>query len=363
MQPKRDNSELTELLEYVDVESWLDYESVDHKVIYGRSGDQANIKTCPRCGGSEWKVYLGIESGIGNCFHGSCVGEKYFNMYTFALAHLGLSPVKTIEQLKTFAKQNGYRARRKSITTRIEGEVKLPDNIKLPVNGKNLKYLANRGFDIDIVNYFDWRYVKSGSYIYQDSDNKQRYQRYDGRILIPIYDINGILKTFQGRDITGEASKKYLFPPGLCGSGRFLYNAYNALGAERVIVGEGAFDVGAIKAACDSEVEMRDIVPLGTFGKSLSMAAEGDSQLTEFVKLKEHGLKEVTLMWDGEKATIKSAFDAAMELSSKASLLCRVAVLPKNCDPNEISPSALRHAYYHAKLANKREAMKILINY
>jgi DNA primase len=357
------HSDLTELLEYVDLESWLDYESIDHRVIYGRSGDQANIKTCPRCGGSEWKVYMGIESGIGNCFHGSCVGEKFFNVYTFALNHLGLSPAKTIESLKTFAKNSGYRQRRKSITQRIQGEVKLPDNHKLPINNKNLKYLTNRGFDNEVSKYFDWRYVTSGSYIYQDAKDIQRYQRYDGRVLMPIYDINGVLRTFQGRDITGDSDRKYLFPPGLCGSGRFLYNAYNAVTAERVVLGEGVFDVAAIKCAVDEVVDLRDVVPLGSFGKSLSMASEGDSQLTEFATLKKNGLKEVTFMWDGEKSTIQAAFEAAMKLHANTGLLCKVAVLPKNCDPNEATPEQVRAAFYQAVVANKRSAMKILMSY
>ncbi len=86
-------------------------------------------------------------------------------------------------------------------------------------------------------------------------------QKGERRLLIPVYDLDGKLVTFQGRDIIGDQDAKYLFPPALPGTGRFLYNGHNAVRARRIAMGEGAFDVFSLKAAIDGESDLRDIVP------------------------------------------------------------------------------------------------------
>jgi DNA primase len=100
-------------------------------------------------------------------------------------------------------------------------------------------------------------------------------KHYNRRVLIPIYDLDGKLVSFQGRDITGTAEKKYLFPPGYArATGEHLYNGHNVIGRPSdVVVGEGAFDVIAIKVAFDADPTLRDVVPVGTFGKHLSHGA------------------------------------------------------------------------------------------
>lgn len=64
------NESVQELLDDLDFESWLDTEGVEYKVTHGRSGTQLNVKCCPVCGSSGWKVYLGADTGLGNCLAG-----------------------------------------------------------------------------------------------------------------------------------------------------------------------------------------------------------------------------------------------------------------------------------------------------
>ncbi|TNS01131.1 DNA primase, partial [Escherichia coli] len=59
-------SELKELITELDFEQWLDTEGI----VYRRGGVSArgrevNIKECPVCGSSNWKVYFNLTSGVG----------------------------------------------------------------------------------------------------------------------------------------------------------------------------------------------------------------------------------------------------------------------------------------------------------
>ena len=60
------NKELEEALDRIDMEAWLDAEGIDYKITRGSRGTQINVKECPCCGNSNWKVYLNADNGLGN---------------------------------------------------------------------------------------------------------------------------------------------------------------------------------------------------------------------------------------------------------------------------------------------------------
>jgi DNA primase len=340
------------------MEQWLDREGVKYKVTHGSRGTQLNVKDCPCCGGGNWKVYLNAESGLGNCFSGDC--ETKFNKWKFIKASLGaISTRQVVEHVKEVAKEMGWRPIvKKSAAVQIERpELRLPDSYELPIDGRNLKYLDNRNITGEVAAYFHLRFCKKGWFRYIDNEGEQRFQKYDDRILIPIFDLEGKLVSFQGRDITGTADRKYLFPPGYSSTGTYLYNGHNAVGAERIVIGEGAFDVMAIKIALDGEAALREVVPVGSFGKHLSVGSD-DSQMDKLLQLKERGLREVTFMWDGEKAATRDAVKAALEVR-KVGLVARIAFLPKDKDPNEVAPSVVRDAFWKAEALTPLTAAKI----
>ncbi len=68
----RSKEEFREMMESVDMEEWLSHEGVEYRNTRGTKGEQLNVRTCPSCGKDEWKVYLNAETGLGNCFSGSC---------------------------------------------------------------------------------------------------------------------------------------------------------------------------------------------------------------------------------------------------------------------------------------------------
>lgn len=346
-------SNVIELLDAVSVEDYLDFEGIEWRRQHGSSGEQANIKTCPVCGGSNWKVYLGLDSGYGNCFHGSC--ETKFNKWTFIKAHLDTDDNKTVaDHLKKAAMDMGWRPKRRT-TAAVDMDtpgVLLPLSFALPTaEGRNLLYLEQRSITPELAGYFHLRFCEDGWWNYTKQDGSRGGQNFGGRVIIPVFDLDGGLVTFQGRGITPETQDpKYLFPAGLPGTGRFLYNGQNAGRCKRVVINEGAFDVFATKIAVDEESALRDVVPIGTFGKHLSYGdANNNDQVSRLMALKRGGLEEVIFMWDGESEALTAAV-AAGERLMKLGLRVRIALLPDDKDPNEVPPVVVRAAIWKAAL-------------
>lgn len=354
------SDENKEFLDEFDLEYWFERESRAHKVGRGSSGMQINCQECPNpdCGDRRWRTYLNLETGLGNCF----VCNMTYNKAKFVHLALGHDLESrsdwsaTYKHMREVMTERGWRPRRKTEVAVDTTKLKLPDSFALPTkDGRNLVYLEHRGIDNELTKYFHLRYCESGWHNFTKEDGSTGGQKFDGRVIIPVFDLDGELKTFQGRDVTGTAGdKKYLFPKGLPGTGRYLLNGQSALRARRVCMGEGGFDVMAIKKAFDEAPDLRSVVPVGSFGKHLSYGSvDGDDQLGRFRQLKAHGLEEVTIMWDGEWKALISALDAA-DLLSKLHLKVRIAILPQGRDPNEITAEAVRRAFWSARPYDKR---------
>ena len=235
----------------------------------------------------------------------------------------------------------------------LEGPVALPRHYELPIDGRLPDYLVERQISPELAKYFDLRYCVEGKHAYVDPYTDQvKGQVFDMRILIPVYDLDGVMKTFQGRDITGAAERRYLFPMQLPASGKFLYNGHNAVGKQTVVVCEGAFDVMGVKRAIFDEETLRDYVePIGTFGMHLSgnTTQDAEDQLGAFLTLKARGLRNVIMMWDSEKQAIRNTMAAARRLTS-IGLNVKVACLgEEGLDPGDATPGQIIKAYYCAK--------------
>jgi len=354
-------SDLQDILDRIDLADFFDRESVVYRRTHGRSGEQLNVRECPVCGNSDWKVYLNADSGLGNCFGGSHPPEQRFNKWGFLRAYFGgEKPRELVEKLKRVAADMGWRAARTVsaavLNQPVAGQWDMPESYPLPWQGKNLPYLENRGITSTYAAYFHLRYAPAGSYFRIRSGDEWVFQRYDQRVILPVYDLDGQLKTFQGRDTTGKVEQKYLFPPGLEGSGVHLYNGFNVRSTARIAVGEGAFDVAAMKIAFDGDLALRDVVPIGTFGKHLS---EGDnSQYAKFEELRRRGVEEVTFMWDSEVQAIDDAIKAGLRLM-QLGFRVRIAVLPKDKDPNEVPGDVVRQTFYEAVMLTGLSALSI----
>ncbi len=161
-------------------------------------------------------------------------------------------------------------------------------------------------------------------------DDKEPYDRFRGRLMIPIRDPRGRVIAFGGR-ILGAGEPKYLNSPEtpLFDKGRTLYNLDRAAAASRksgrLIVVEGYMDVIALDRAGISEA----VAPLGT--------ALTEGQLERLWRLTDAPI----LCFDGDGAGQKAAARAAQRalpmIAPGRSL--RFATLPAGQDPDDLVKS------------------------
>ncbi|WP_323016506.1 hypothetical protein [Castellaniella sp.] len=344
--------EILEAIEALPIEAYLDREGIEYRVTHGSSGEQLNLKECPACGTAKWKVFLNRDTGLGNCFSGSC--EARFNKFSFIRFSSGLGGKRLDDHILQVGREIGWRPARKSLAV-VANDPKtlvLPASVPLPVNGRNLAYLTKRGITKEATEYFHLRYCHDAFW-----DAGDYLIDFSKRVIIPVFDLDGNMVSFQGRDITGTAEKKYRFPNGFSSTGEHLYNGHNVVRASRACVGEGVFDVIATKIALDAEPELRDVVPVGTFGKHIAFG-----QISKFRQLMKRGLKQVTIMWDGEPQALIDAVNAGLELR-KIGLAVRVAQLPLGKDPNEVSEGEIIRAFYTAINLTQQSAVSLLLRF
>lgn len=158
-------------------------------------------------------------------------------------------------------------------------------------------------------------------------DDKEPYDRFRGRIMIPIRDVRGRVIAFGGR-ILGAGEPKYLNSPDtpLFDKGRVLYNLDRAAPASRqtgrMIVAEGYMDVIALAQAGFADA----VAPLGT---ALTEAQLG---------LLWRHVNEPILCFDGDAAGQKAAMRAALRALPllRPGYSLRFATLPPGQDPDDV---------------------------
>ena len=158
-------------------------------------------------------------------------------------------------------------------------------------------------------------------------DGKAPYDRFRGRLMIPIRDPRGRVIAFGGR-ILGEGEPKYLNSPDtpLFDKGRTLYNWDKCSPASRqtgrVIVVEGYMDVIAIAQAGFADA----VAPLGT--------ALTEQQIQMLWRMTEKPL----LCFDGDAAGQKAAMRAALRALPllKPGHSLQFVTLPQGQDPDDL---------------------------
>jgi len=159
------------------------------------------------------------------------------------------------------------------------------------------------------------------------AEDKEPYDRFRGRLIIPIRDPRGRVIAFGGR-IIGEGEPKYLNSPEtiLFDKGRTLFNLDRASAAsrkaDRLIVVEGYMDVIALDQAGIGEA----VAPLGT--------ALTEGQMERLWRLV--GLPILCFDGDaaGQKAAIRAALRALPMLAPGRSL--QFVSLPAGQDPDDL---------------------------
>ncbi len=209
-------------------------------------------------------------------------------------------------------------------------------------------YLATRGFDAHTMQRFGFGYAPEGRQAMKAAlsqfpdamlieaglriavDDKEPYDRFRGRLMLPIEDARGRVIAFGGRilDAGKTDAPKYLNSPDtpLFDKGRTLYNLHRAgpvsRQSGRLVVVEGYMDTVALAAAGIGDA----VAPLGT--------ALTERQLELLWRL----VETPVLCFDGDAAGQR----AAMRAVSRALPLLRpahslsIVRLPSGMDPDDV---------------------------
>src|SRR5437764_10775430 len=218
------------------------------------------------------------------------------------------------------------------------------------------EYLKRRGIDQETITRFglglapdsrtalkraleelgEDRLIETGMLIQPEEEGKETYDRFRGRLMIPIRDPRGRVIAFGGR-ILGEGEPKYLNSPDtpLFDKGRTLYNIDLAgpasRAAKRLIVVEGYMDVIGLDRAGISEV----VAPNGT--------ALTEAQLERMWRLDPSPI----LCFDGDSAGRQAAIRAALRalpfIGPERTL--RFVELPPGQDPDDVVRAGGREAF------------------
>ena len=225
---------------------------------------------------------------------------------------------------------------------------------------KAIAYLATRGFNPRTVERFGFGYAPEGRQALKAAlgqfpesmlieaglriavEDKEPYDRFRGRLMLPIEDARGRVIAFGGRilDAAKTDAPKYLNSPDtpLFDKGRTLYNLHRAgpvsRQSGRLIVVEGYMDTVALAAAGIDDV----VAPLGT--------ALTERQIEMLWRL----VETPVLCFDGDSAGQRAAMRAvtrALPLLRPAHSLAIVR-LPAGMDPDDLvrrdGPAAMERA-------------------
>jgi len=265
----------------IDSYAFMDYLDNHFNIVQVSGGKQVKLEdgACPFCGEdrSDLRMYINSETGIGQCFH--C--EKGFNAISFVKANEGCSVGKAI---KILVGDEDAWARTEEEEEISEEGLKFPRMVKASDSEQGMAYLVSRDIDERLATHFGLHYAVENVTI-----QKKLYYVKD-RIIIPIYDIEGGVVSWQGRDTTGKSKQKYLFPPDFQGRNH-LYNAQAvSRRPDYCILSEGAFDVwGWWRSGFENCV--------GSFGKKLS---EGQLDIMRYINP-----KILYVAWDSDADWLK----------------------------------------------------------
>jgi DNA primase len=156
------------------------------------------------------------------------------------------------------------------------------------------------------------------------SKENQIQDIYYNRIMFPLYDLTGKVVGFSGRIYRSEDISKYINTKetDIFKKGELLYHYHKAKNIARkkdqIIVVEGFMDV----------------IRLYTIGIENVVATMGTAVTKEQISLIKKMAKEIILMFDGDNAGKKAAYQTSTALN-QAGVSAKIVVLEENLDPDE----------------------------
>lgn len=274
-------------------------------VQYASGGDEL-LMACPLCDDHKPRLFCNRRSGRWICHN---CGE-HGTVWSFLERICRLDPMAVYRAARQFI---GTRPGVTEVTPVETPVVDLPEG-SLPLDDPSAllqrrfwRYLEGRGIGPTLVREYELGYCPGGYYA--------------GRVVVPIK-MQGVLYGWIARDITGEAEKKVLTPPGAKLS-QALFNIDHVAGPGVLLV-EGVFDALAWPTQA-----------VATLGAKLSTQQRR--------LLRGAGISRVTVLYDGDDAGRAAARRVGRELAMSGFDIL-IATLPDGTDPATVSSFELKQS-------------------
>ncbi len=170
----------------------------------------------------------------------------------------------------------------------------------------------------------DDKLIEQSGLVSVNEEKKRVFDRFRGRIMFPVLDVNGRAVAFGARSLSAEDQPKYLNSPETQAytKGEHLYGLF-----------QGKDEIRKRKFAILVEGYL-DLIALAQFGVTNTAASLGTAFTPEQSKLLSRFSKSVVINYDGDSAGIKAARRAIEHLLPQEFDI-KVLVLPDGKDPDD----------------------------
>ena len=210
-----------------------------------------------------------------------------------------------------------------------------------------LSYFRERGFSDKTIKKFSLGYALDYSRAFTDKalgaghseehlltlglTKEGQYGKYDffrGRVIFPIRNISGRVIAFAGRTLKSDNKVKYINSPEseLYDKSKTLYGLFE--GKQNIIKEDKCFLVEGYT----------DVISLHQAGVGYAVASSGTSLTPDQARLIKRYTKNVSVLYDGDKAGIKAAL-RGIDLLLQEGLQVRVVLFPEGHDPDSFAQS------------------------
>jgi DNA primase len=158
--------------------------------------------------------------------------------------------------------------------------------------------------------------------------NYGNYDFFRGRVIFPIRNVSGRCIAFAGRTLKSDNKVKYINSPEseLYNKSKTLYGLYE--GKQQIIKEDKCFLVEGYT----------DVISLNQAGIEYAVASSGTSLTTEQAKLIKRYTKNVSVLYDGDKAGVNAAI-RGIDLLLQEGLQVKVLLFPEGHDPDSFARS------------------------
>lgn len=298
----------------------LDDNGYDYKVV----GDWARF-SCPFHQENEPSFGVNLDTGGYNCFGCGVTGSLVNLIEKLDLQITGLHETDTINRhllkKKMEALKDGIDGVEYHFKSSYEfKELTLKKNRQSLYSKDMMRYIKKRRIGVKAIRKFKIGYMKGLNHPFKN------------RLVIPVFDENGVLVWYEGRDITDKKKTEKWWRSFNSRSNKILFNLNNIHDYNYVIIVEGIFDV----------------IRLWSYGYNVVCIFGTEIGADQLIKL--YRFDTVYMCYDGDMSGRRALGKLKKNANELYGTEFRYLKLPLGCDPNDISKKMFKKIFFNSVL-------------